>query len=442
MSSEYPFSDRHGFSLPQASTDTDARVEVSPGLNTLSIPPHVQNVLGSAVGVLQFPVVFAGQRSRTAAGAAFCVHKRELCQTMRRIFADNESLEAGARRLVGHDRVLTDLQAGYGAVTRAGLHAFLTWLAEDEAYIDWYVNSYVNNDTFAEEAAIRDAIEALGNGASLGNSVATLAADFRSLLDHYGLGVFETIIDVALDPPLAIDDVAHPLEDTLTGDHQSDAPGVSRVLSTDDLETRARRVVDVVADMDSEIGSDRALTDVHTDVRRVIGDPADAGLAPVTAADNWSTQPAVTDLPLLAEPHHARPDAQTAHDSQATIGYPTGQAWLFTQAYEATGFGAILYQRRGGDPNWLVNPYVAGDDIHGGESYAAIWEHAFVTDRFAAQLFERASPHHDTVNRVRCPLCALSTDTCADDGCAFAETVTAVDRRADAVVDALESVQD
>ena len=456
MSFEYPFHDRHGFPLPRASTDTDARVEVSPGLNALSVPPRVQDVLGNASGVLQFPVVFASSRLRTAAGAAFRVHERELCATARAIVDGDEPLQAGARRLVGHDRALTDLQAGFGTVTRAGMHAFLTWLVEDDAYVDWYVDSYAENDSFVDPAALRDAIETLGSGAGRGGSIATLAADYRDLLDRHGLGAFETAIDVALDPPIALDAFEHPPGDAPPSDvSQSDAPptdvhgsprdddafGVPRVLSTYDLERRARRVVDAVADVDAEAGADRALAAFHVDLREAIDDPADGGLAPATAAGSWATQTAVADLPLLAEPHRARPDDRAARDHQDSVGYPTGQAWLFAQAYEAAGFGAVLHQRRGGDPNWLVSPYVASDAVRDGESYAAVWERAFVTDRLTARLLDRAADAGRGDEHLACPLCALSTDRCGGDECAFAEQLAAFRDRAPALVDAVRTTR-
>ncbi|MFC6954818.1 hypothetical protein [Halorubellus litoreus] len=440
MSFEYPFHDRHGFPLPQASTETDARVQVSPGLNALSVPPRVQDVLGNTVGVLQFPVVFAGYRSRTAAGAAFRVHKRDLCRTARAVVDGDEPLDSGARRLVGHDRALTDLQAGFSTVTRAGLHAFLSWLVEDEAYVDWYVDSYAENDSFAEPDALRDAIETLGRGAGRGGAVATLAGEYRDVLDRHGLGAFETAIDVALDPPLSTTGLEHPPADGRRASHDREGPGAPRVLSTHDLEARAHRVLDAVADLDTETGADRALAAFHTGLREAIGDPADGGLAPATAAGSWATQTAVADLPLLAEPHRARPDDRTARDHQDSVGYPTGQAWLFAQAYEAAGFGAVLYQRRGGDPNWLVSPYVASDAVHGGESYAAVWERAFVTDRLTARLLDRAADIGRGNERLTCPLCALSTDRCGGDDCAFADQLAAFRDRAPALVDAVQTV--
>lgn len=442
MSFEFPFHDRHGFPLPRASTDTDARVEVSPGLNTLSVPPRVQDELGSAVGIFQIPVVFAGYRSRTAAGAAFRIHKRALCRMTRKVVGDDEPLADGSRQLLGHDRALTDLQAEFGTVTRAGLHAFLTWLAEDEAYVDWYANNYIDNNTFVDEAAVRDAIATLGRGAGRGGSLATLASDYRDLLDRHGLGAFEIAIDVALDPPLATDGFAQPPVDVRGATDPGDGlPSAPRILATRDFEDRARRVLDAFADMDAVAGADRALADFHTEVRRAIGDPEDGDLAPATTADSWATQPAVADLPLLAEPHRARPSDRTAREHQSNVGYPTGQAWLFAQAYEAGGFGAVLYRRRGGDPNWLVNPYVANDSVHDGESYAAVWERAFVTDRLTASTLDRASDNPRPDQPLACPLCALSTDSCGDDTCAFRDEIDMVQSRALTVVEALKSVQ-
>ncbi|WP_435366146.1 hypothetical protein [Haloarchaeobius sp. DYHT-AS-18] len=441
MSFEYPFHDRHGFPLPRASTDTDARVEVSPGLNTLSVPPRVHDALGSAVGVYQFPVVFAGYRSRTAAGVAFRVHKRELCGTTSMVVDGGEALVDCAHRLRGHDRALTDLQVEFGTVTRAGLHAFLSWLAEDETYVDWYANNYVDNDSSVDEAAVRDAIATLGRGPGHGGSLATLAADFRDLLDRHGLGVFETAIDIALDPPLATDDIClSPVDARGVTGLENDPPNAPRILATRDLEDRARHVLDSIADMEPIAGTERALSDFRTEVRRAIDDPEDSGLVPATAVDSWATQPAVSALPLLAEPHRARPADRSAQGHQSHVGYPTGQAWLFTQAYEDGGFGAVLYQRRGGDPNWLVNPYVASDALHDGDSYAAIWERAFVTDRLTARLLDRGGTP-DSDERLACPLCALSSGSCSDDGCAFRDIIAAVQDRAVAIVDALESTQ-
>lgn len=439
MSFEYPFHDRHGFPLPQASTKTDARVQVSPGLNALSVPPRVQDVLGNAVGVLQFPVVFAGYRLRTAAGAACRVHQREISATARAVVDGEEPVDAGARRLVGHDRAFTDLQAGFSTVARAGLHAFLTWLVEDEAYVDWYVNSYSGNNSYAEADDLRDVIETLGRGAGRGGAVATLASECRDLLDRHGLGAFETAIDVALDPPVSTTGPEHPPGDGRRTIDERDGPGAPRVLSTHSLEARANRVLDAVTELDAETGADGTLADFHTDLREAIDDPVDGGLAPATAAESWATQTAIADLPLLAEPHRARPDDRTARDHQDSVGYPTGQAWLFAQAYEAARFGAVLYQRRGGDPNWLVSPYVASDAVRDGESYAAVWERAFVTDRLTARLFDRAADTGHGDERLTCPLCALSTDRCGGDGCAFADQLAAFRDRASLLVDALAS---
>jgi hypothetical protein len=439
MSFEYSFHDRHGFPLPQASIKTDARAAVSPGLNALSVPPRVQDALGNASGVLQFPVVFAGYRLRTAAGAACRMHKRELCRTGRDVVAGDEPVDAGVRRLVGHDRALTNLQAGFSTVTRAGLHAFLTWLVEDEAYVDWYVDSYTENDPEAEPAALRDAIETLGRGAGRGGPVATLTADYRDLLDRHGLAAFETAIDVALDPPTALDGFEHaPTEVPASADPA--AFGVPRVLSTHDLEARARRVVDAVADADAET-DDRAVGTFHTALREAIDDPADGGLAPATTPGSWATQTAVADLPLLAEPHRARPDDRSARDNQSAIGYPTGKAWLMAQSFEAGGFGAVVYQRRGGDPNWLVSPYVADDAVHDGESYAAVWERAFVTDRLTTRLLDRAADTGRGNERLSCPLCALSSDRCGGDDCAIADQLATTRERAPALVDAIRAAQ-
>ena len=440
MSFEYPFHDRHGYPLPRASTDTDARAEVSPGLNALSVPPRVHDALEGAIGVLQFPVVFAGHRSRTAAGAAFRLHKRQLGRAVRAMIDGDDPLEAGARRVRGHDRALTALQDNFGTVTRAGLHAFLSWLAEDEAYVDWYASTYAGNAGQTDEGAIRDAIETLGRGAGRGGRVASLAADYRALLDRHGLGAFETAMDVALDPPLSIDGIGDPpVESKAAPGRHSAGADAPRVLATRDLRERAERVLDAVTDRANAAGVDVPLATLHGDLRAAIGDPEDGGLAPATVAGSWATQSAVADLPLLADPHAARPFDRAARDHQDSVGYPTGKAWLMAQAFEAGGFGAVLYRRLGGDPNWLVSPYVASDAVHDGDSYAAVWERAFVTDQLAASLLDRADDARGGNRALDCPLCALSTDTCGGDDCAFADRIATVRDRAPALVDALAS---
>lgn len=443
MSFEYPFHDRHGFPLPRATTDADARVEVSPGLNALAVPPTVHDALAGAIGVLQFPVAFAGYRSRTAAAVAFHAHKRELARAMRAMVDGDDALGAGARRVRGHDRALTDLQAEFGDVTCAGLHAFLSWLVEDEAYVDWYASTYAENASLTDEAAVRAAVATLGRGAGRGGHLSSLAADYREVLDRHGLGAFETAMDVALDPPLATDAPAELAAESRTGrGRHASGPDAPRVLATRDLRERAERVLDAVVDQAGTAGADLPLATLHGDVRDAIGDPPDGGLAPAAATDDWTSQPAVAALPLLADPHRARPVDRAARQHQDSVGYPSGAAWLMAQTFEAGGFGAVLYRRPDGDPNWLVNPYVASDPVHDDETaYAAVWERAFVTDRLTARLLDRADDAPRGDRALECPLCALSTDTCGDDACAYADRLATVRERAPDVVDALASVQ-
>lgn len=431
MIPEFPFHDRYGYPVPSLSNESTAPVYLNPGLRSVIIPPSQQERLGDTIGCLEFPVNFAGQFHRTSAGTAFRIIQQDMERTLRHILGDKLDVAAGGHRLANLDDACLRLLDQYSTVIRLSTRAFVSWLSNDPEYVDWYATTYADNVQSLNSDDIRNTFDSFGSPSIRTPPDTDLNSTLDDVVDRYNIDILQTVVNVALDPDLQTSVGQDDARDPVTI--------VIRELDTVNLLQRCETAVNALLDFNSD-PLESSLPRLRQRLRDAVGDSklTDPKNRAKRSSRSGLERTPVDDLPIAK----ALAGAVTANSCSDglldLVGYPTGQAWLFTRAFEAGGFGAAVYQRANGGSNWLVNPFITTDNID--QSYAALWERAFVADRFTSQVF---NPGERRINEasIRCPLCALSSGYCRPDGCAFRDLRAGIEHLLADLVAAIEDIK-
>jgi hypothetical protein len=417
MTHEFPLEERYALPCPSLHDESTDRVQLNPGLNHVVIPPSQQDALGEAVGVLQFPVLYASRHLQTSAGAALGQLARGQTNALFSVLSgDRQSIE----RLAHFERACAQVHAEFAPIARTATRVVLRELWNDEALVDRFVTAYADNSPSLNHEQVRAAFESLQKATEPPDPVPIIAERLRNLQAKHGFVALESVVDVTLAPPeLRVSPVA-----------AVDAPSHC----CPDLIERATLVLDVIDDIDDSVLSahefDRAELHMAVDGGEYSGD--------FHVSKNRRRFPSDIKIP----PIQYAPEAETVDSTSIgldNVGYPSGLGWLIARIFHDAGVGAVLYRRHSGHLNWMVNPYVAETTDEEGEplTYAQRWERAVFADRVLDQVYARVDDTNRRVTAIECPLCALSVECCGASGCTFASTLTTVNEQLHELVAAL-----
>jgi len=304
-------------------------------------------------------------------------------------------------------------------------------ISNDPEYVDWYATTYADNVQNLNSDDIYKTFDSFGPPRIRTPLDTDLNSTLDDVVDRYNIDILQTVVNVALDPdlppPVKQDDARDPV--TI----------IIRELDTVNLLQRCETAVNTLLDFNGD-PLESSLPRLQQRLRDAVGDskltdPKNRGKR---SSRSGLERTPVDDLPIA----EASAGADTANSHSEgfleLVGYPTGQAWLFTRAFETGGFGAAVYKRKNGGSNWLVNPFIITDNVD--QPYAAFWERAFVADRFTSQVFNQVERRINEAS-IRCPLCALSSGYCRPDGCVFRDLRVGIEHRLSDLVAAIESAK-
>lgn len=394
MTLRFPLHERHGFPVPSATADPTDSVVVSPGLNHLIIPPEQHDRLGEAVGVLEFPLSIAGLLQRTRTAKALQRLKEAITDTLFHCLDGTWDPVAGIERIYQLDSAATTIQSEFAPVARTCLHIILRHVFSDTDFIEWYIDTYAQNNESVSRDDLETAFDQLCQRIEPPHPSEAAAQALAPVREQHGLHCVEAVIGVSLNPPNVIGSLD---ELTFSTSHSIELNLESRVES-------------VVAALDSIGPSPRDLSseDLWRALCREVDDSQSVEDVCMFTLDDPSASLSVGARERLTQ--------TTPVDLAGTA---SGLAWLLTRLFERHLFGAAIYRLSTGQASWLTNPWIDVRTDTTGSTFANEWERTFFADRTMAQLLEIAATSMDSDRRITCPLCQLRDEPCGRSGCTF-----------------------
>lgn len=140
---------RHALTLPSG-TDVAADLLYDPGLSVVVLPAEIEQEIGDLVGVVQFPIIFAGQYASSPLTDALGVITQQAQCALQRFAASDWERYKTAEHLVALKRISRLLIQEYGSAIQTvtcwslqrvlSEHDFLEMVAADYATGKQHVN--------------------------------------------------------------------------------------------------------------------------------------------------------------------------------------------------------------------------------------------------------------------------------------------------------------
>lgn len=385
------FETRGGVTLPDGA-ETQAQLQYDPALSLVTVPDGVNAELGEAIGILQFPVVLAGQHAQSPLTGILGGCLQQAQYEFQRLGTDEWQRMRSIERLVAIEQAVTAINSEY----RPALQTLTTWsltrLLSEHEFIEMFATDYATEKSDLDPATIVDACERLKHAVQDNYANPTLAGILDGIAQTYSRRVASVITDLTLRPEF--DNV-----DGLSADTDF---AVERFESFSITE-RCQRLADTFEQMFSEPSEHDSVTIEQSLIEECEISVADTG--------DWGA----TAVPTQNMPWRVEHGESIGAVAPELVGYPTGIAWLLSKAFTEGAIGGVVYPRRAGDMSWLINPWA---DSAGDNTYRYTWSRAIVTDQALGCLFRQAKTGQPDPTSLGCPFDALSHGHCGQDECA------------------------
>jgi hypothetical protein len=409
--------DRYGFAVPGVGGPEVPAPRLLPELNQLVVPAGQRDVLGQRLGVLEPAVLAALGRVRTGLARGLRRHAAAAESAFLDLFREEGPVPQTVDRLVGLHRTRRELADVAAPALETAVQVSVRRLLADEAYVDWFTSNYAadNDNQGVSRRTVADAMADLREAVDGPAPVPAFAETLDTVRDRHGPVVADAVEMITLDPP-----AVRP-----AGPAGSPPGRIAEV----DIAARSRAVADALAAVEVA-----PTTPAPDELRLRIRERLNESPASEAASGEASTPR--EDLPLLDVPMEAA-DPSAGVEDATLIGHPSGEAWLFTRAFESGGLGAAVYARPSGDWSWMVNPWVAQQAVEEA-TFAAAWQRAFFAGYALEELFDRARVGDPAP--IACPFCAMADDACGVEGCGFDPALREFNDRLGAIVEVLQDV--
>ncbi|MDG5777873.1 hypothetical protein VB773_19820 [Haloarculaceae archaeon H-GB2-1] len=393
---------------------TSAALEYDPNLSLARIPENLTDEFGECVGVLHYPIVFAGSTASSPVGRGLRVLARRAERSIEALTQPEPDLNRIVQTLFPNEVAARLLWHQVAPAIRTIVQWNLNQQISNASLLEWYAEEYAEGNSTVDATEVRDALRVLQSEATEHYANPSLAGILEGVSQEYSRLVANAIADLALQPKLSG-----------LFDPQPDLHRIEQL----DIEERCRQFATVL-----ESHFERTTDVTMQTLKEELQAASEAAVQPSIAIEGT--------LPVVDVPPNVLSDKQPSEPpiDGSLRGYPTGLTHFLARSCQDGKIGGVVYPHEDGARGWLVNPWA--DVYWNSGSYRERWSRALVADAIISHLIAEAREVETGQAAELCPLCHNTQTKCGGHQCTYHDLIRRVMARHDALVTAVREEMD